>query len=76
LHWYDKGRKEINYKKDGKFRHPQMQRNGVTLIPTSHGLTMQGVRFAISTDGMNPFANQSSTHSTLLVVLSLYNLPP
>jgi hypothetical protein len=22
LHWYEEGRKELNYKKDGKFRHP------------------------------------------------------
>jgi hypothetical protein len=22
LHWHDEGRKELNYKKDGKFRHP------------------------------------------------------
>jgi hypothetical protein len=42
LHWHEEGRKEINYKKDGKFSTPQMQRNGVTLIPTSHGLMMQG----------------------------------
>jgi hypothetical protein len=42
LHWHDEGRKELNYKKDVKFRHPQMQCNGVTLIPTSHGLMTQG----------------------------------
>jgi hypothetical protein len=22
LHWHDEGQKELNYKKDGKFRHP------------------------------------------------------
>jgi hypothetical protein len=22
LHWHDEGRKELNYKRDGKFRHP------------------------------------------------------
>jgi hypothetical protein len=37
LRLHDEGRKEL--KKDGKFRHPQMQHNGVTLITTSHGLT-------------------------------------
>jgi hypothetical protein len=42
LHWHDEGRKELNYKKDGKFRHRADQRNGVTLIPTSHGLMTQG----------------------------------
>jgi hypothetical protein len=30
----------------------------------------------MSTDGVNPFGNQSSTHSTWAIVLSLYNLPP
>jgi len=30
----------------------------------------------MSTDGVNPFGNQSSTHSTCRVVLSIYNLPP
>jgi hypothetical protein len=30
----------------------------------------------MSTGGVNPFGNQSSTHSTWPVVLSLYNLPP
>jgi hypothetical protein len=33
-------------------------------------------RFSMSTDGVNPFGNQSSTHSTWPIVLSLYNLPP
>jgi hypothetical protein len=36
----------------------------------------RSIQFAISTDGVNPFGNQSSTHSTWHVVLSLYNLPP
>jgi hypothetical protein len=34
------------------------------------------IRFAMRTDGVNPFGNQSSTHSIWHVVLSLYNLPP
>jgi hypothetical protein len=36
----------------------------------------RSIRFAMSTDYVNPFSNQSSTHSTCPVVLSLYNLPP
>jgi hypothetical protein len=35
----------------------------------------RSIRFAMSTDGVNPFSNQSSTHSTWSVLLSLYNLP-
>jgi hypothetical protein len=34
LCWHEEGRK----KEDGKFRHPQMQHNGVTLINTLCGL--------------------------------------
>jgi hypothetical protein len=30
----------------------------------------------MSTDGMNPFGELSSSHSTWPVILSLYNLPP
>jgi hypothetical protein len=36
----------------------------------------RSIQFAMSIDGVNPFSNQSSTDSTLPVVLSLYNLPP
>jgi hypothetical protein len=33
------------------------------------------IGFAMSTNSVNPFGNQSSTHSTWPVMLSLYNLP-
>ena len=36
----------------------------------------RNVRFALSTDGMNPFGNMSSSHSVWPVLLSIYNLPP
>ena len=36
----------------------------------------RNLRFALSTDGMNPFGEQSSSHSTWLVTLCIYNLPP
>ncbi len=35
----------------------------------------RNVRFALSTDGMNPFGDLSSSHSTWPVLLSMYNLP-
>ena len=31
--------------------------------------------FALSTDGMNPFGDRTSTHNTWLVILTMYNLP-
>ena len=35
----------------------------------------RNIRFALSTDGMNPFGERSSTHSTWPVILTMYNLP-
>jgi hypothetical protein len=76
LRWHDEGRKELNYKKDGKFRHPAdvaQWGNINTHFPWFDDV--RSIRFAMSTDGVNPFGNQSSTHSTWPAVLSLYNLP-
>jgi hypothetical protein len=36
----------------------------------------RNLRFALSTDDMNPFGEQSSGHSTWPVTLCIYNLPP
>ena len=36
----------------------------------------RNLRFALSTDCMNPFGEQSSSHSTWPVTLCIYNLPP
>ena len=37
---------------------------------------VRNIRFGLSTDGMNPFDEQSSGHSTYPVILCIYNLPP
>jgi hypothetical protein len=42
LHWHDESRKSLIIRKMASLGTPQMQRNGVTLIPTSYGLTTQG----------------------------------
>jgi hypothetical protein len=34
------------------------------------------LRFGLSTDGMNPFGEQSCSHSTWPMPLCIYNLPP
>jgi hypothetical protein len=63
LHWHDQGRKELNYKKDGKFRHPvdaAQWGNINTHFPWFDNA--KSIQFAMSTDGVNPFGNQSSTH--------------
>jgi hypothetical protein len=36
----------------------------------------RNLRFALSTDGMNPFGEQSNSHSIWHVTLCIYNLPP
>ena len=36
----------------------------------------RNIRFGLSTDGMNPFGEQRSGHSTWPVTLYIYNLPP
>ena len=36
----------------------------------------RNIRFGLSKDGMNPFGEQSSGHSTWLLTLCIYNLPP
>jgi hypothetical protein len=63
LHWHDEGRKEHNYKKDGKFRHPTdaaQLGNINTHFPWFDDA--RSIRFSMSTDGVNPFSDQSSTH--------------
>jgi hypothetical protein len=36
----------------------------------------RNIRFGASTDGLNPFGSQSSTHNTWPVFVWIYNLPP
>ena len=40
------------------------------------GEVPRNIRLGASTDGLNPFGNQSSTHSTWPVFIWIYNLPP
>ncbi|KAK1585288.1 hypothetical protein QYE76_018004 [Lolium multiflorum] len=42
----------------------------------SFGAEPRNIRLGASTDGFNPFGNQSSTHSTWPVFVWIYNLPP
>ncbi|KAK1670637.1 hypothetical protein QYE76_058796 [Lolium multiflorum] len=42
----------------------------------SFGADPRNIRLGASTDGFNPFGNQSSTHSTWPVFVWIYNLPP
>ena len=64
-------------KDDGKLRHPsdgkQWKRFNAKF--SNFGNEARNVRFALSTNGMNPFGDLSSSHSTWPVILTIYNLP-
>nr|GEV88899.1 hypothetical protein [Tanacetum cinerariifolium] len=73
LRWHSDERK-----KDGKLRHvadsPQWRK-----INNKHdefGGEIRNIRFSLSSDGINPFGNMSSKHSTWPVLLCVYNIPP
>jgi hypothetical protein len=64
LCWHDEGRKEL--KKYGKFRYPAdaAQWGNINNHFPWFDEYARSIQFAMSTDGVNPFSNQSSTHST------------
>ena len=73
LRWHKTRTKEV-----GKIKHPadgQQWQNIDSHFEEFAGES-RNIRFAMSTDGVNPFGNPSSTHSTWPVMLSMYNLPP
>ena len=63
---------------DGKLRHPAdaAQWGNIDAHFNWFADDSRNIQFAMSTDGVSPFGNQSSTHSTWPVVLSVLNLPP
>jgi hypothetical protein len=65
-------------KGDGMLWHPsdgQQWKDFDNAYP-EFGNEPMNVRFALSTDEMNPFSELSSLHNTWPVVLTVYNLPP
>jgi len=66
------------HKDDGKLRHlaDGQQWKDFNENYKDFAKEPRNVRFALSTDGMNPFAERSSKHSTWPVILTIYNLPP
>ena len=73
LRWHSDERK-----KDGKLRHvadsPQWRK--INNKYEEFGGEIRNIRFGLSSDGINPFGNMSSKHSTWPVLLCIYNLPP
>jgi hypothetical protein len=62
---------------DGKYRHPTnaTQWKKFDVEHKDFSDEPRSVRFALSTDGMNPFGEMRNPHNTWPVILSLYNIP-
>src|ERR1041385_4829719 len=45
-------------------------------VDASFAADPKNLKLGVSTDGVNPYSNQSSTHSTWPVFVWIYNLPP
>ncbi|XP_039776218.1 uncharacterized protein LOC120643811, partial [Panicum virgatum] len=73
MRWHKEERK-----KDSMLRHPAdgSQWRKIDRTYPKFDLDARNIRFGLSTDGMNPFGEMSSGHSTWPVTLCLYNLPP
>ena len=73
MRWHKEERK-----KDSMLRHPAdgSQWRKIDRTYPEFDLDARNIRFGLSTDGMNPFGEMSSGHSTWPVTLCLYNLPP
>ncbi|KAK1410808.1 hypothetical protein QVD17_37348 [Tagetes erecta] len=63
---------------DGKLRHvaDSPQWRTIDRKYRDFGKETRNIRFGLSSDGINPFGNMSSRHSTWPVLLCIYNLPP
>nr|AAU90252.1 putative polyprotein [Oryza sativa Japonica Group] len=72
LRWHAEERKQ-----DGMLRHPAdgSQWRNIDITFQDFGEDARNVRFGLSTDGMNPFGEMSSGHSTWPVTMCIYNLP-
>ena len=73
LRWHKEDRKE-----DEMLRHPAdgSQWRKIDSEFRDFAADARNLRFGLSTDGLNPFGEQSSSHSTWPVTLCIYNLPP
>nr|ABG66033.1 transposon protein, putative, CACTA, En/Spm sub-class [Oryza sativa Japonica Group] len=72
MRWHQEGRKT-----DGMIQHPADARQwkNIDALHSEFAKDLRNIRFALSTDRMNPFGDLSSKHSTWLVLLTMYNLP-
>jgi hypothetical protein len=63
---------------DGMLRHPANGSQWRKIDSKFKDFTgdARNIRFGLSTDGFNPFGEQSSSHCTWPMTLCIYNLPP
>ncbi|XP_073226306.1 uncharacterized protein [Cicer arietinum] len=63
---------------DGQLRHPadSLQWKKIDDLYPEFGSEPRNLRLGLATDGMNPYGNLSSNHSSWPVLLVIYNLPP
>jgi hypothetical protein len=73
VHWHSKKRR----KNDEEIWHPTDGTQWIffDLQYKPFGSGSRNIRFALSTDGMNPFGENRTVHSTWPVILMMYNLP-
>ena len=73
LRWHEEGRN-----KHTMLRHPVdcVQWRHIDNTYGWFGDDPRNIRFALSTNGMNPYGNMSTSHSTWPVLLSIMNLSP
>ncbi|XP_071687958.1 uncharacterized protein [Rutidosis leptorrhynchoides] len=73
LRWHAEDRKN-----DGKMRHlaDSLQWKNFDKDFEEFGDEIRNIRFGLSSDGINPFGDLSSRHSTWPILLCIYNLPP
>jgi len=73
LTWHANGRNC-----DGMLRHPvdSSQWKKIDFLYLNFGKRARNLRLGLATDGMNPYGNLSTQHSSWSVLLVIYNLPP
>ncbi|CAJ2641052.1 unnamed protein product [Trifolium pratense] len=73
LRWHAEERKC-----DGQIRHvaDSLQWKKIDSLFPNFGKESRNLRLGLATDGMNPFGNQSTNHSSWPVLLMIYNLSP
>ena len=75
MRWWDLDKRKKN---DRKLQHQADARQWKEFDEKYYlefGNDPRNVWFVLSTDGMNPFGERSSTHITWPVMLTMYNLP-